>query len=86
MNEFSSQYLENVVKAPLVEEIQIDESTQVIYIGFPKDAAMSKCRIERITITSNGNVRSTITEIVDYGKFECHWNNRAVLNYRLKTV
>ncbi|MCL2328303.1 MAG: hypothetical protein FWC39_07295 [Bacteroidetes bacterium] len=87
MNEYSSQILENLAKAPLSAQQQTPYG-EVWYFGFPKNQDGTRCRIERIIKSVYSQTATTIfvTEWVGLGFYEFDWNLRETYNYTQKTV
>ncbi len=102
MDAYSSQILQHIAKAPLVEEIEsvgnnpVVKGRTTIYLGYPADAECTRCKIERIIIRENTAMKgtdvetlitTTTIEIADGGRhFECNWADRANYTYKQKTT
>lgn len=85
MNEFSSDILANIYKAPLVEKVTSANGNYVIYQGFPTDAACTKCQIRRITYAGAGTTTEQWTTEFAEGsqRTDFDWADRTTLNYSI---
>lgn len=82
MNIFSSELLQSVIQAPLIEHVTTDESNYVIYMAFPTGNDFTKCQIKRIAYTKVGNVETYETKYPNASKaFAYNWDDRAILTY-----
>jgi len=82
MHIYSSELLQSVIQAPLVEQVTTDENNYVIYMAFPTGNDFTKCQIKRISYAKVGNVETYETKFPNGSKvFEYDWDDRAVLTY-----
>lgn len=79
---YSTQMLQEMANAPLVEKITTDENNQVFYMGYPKTRDLTKCHIKKITYTKNDDTELWETKVSGGNRNQIYdWEDRATITY-----
>lgn len=78
----SSDIIQELSQAPLIEKKTISETEYVMYFGFPMKTDTTRCSIKRITYIKDNDSEIWTTKFPDGSKEQRYdWEGRENLNY-----
>ncbi len=79
---YSSEILQAIGQAPLIEQVAIDDNHKVIYMGFPRQRDITKCCIKKIDYVKDGQSETWVTKWSNgMQEQNCDWEDRETITY-----